>query len=590
MRWRNVLVALCLTAAIAVGHAQQPQLAQTPQQAGATRFREPRFPSYLKAANSVDELMPQARAYVSLTQGVQGYGMGNFKSGDTLLFVPDVTAEPNPLEAIRRALAERGVKVIIKSEAEMVGLTRDDAEAYRKLTQIPSAQFGFLEARNYWLNESPRVWSHPDVAISWLRNRKPDLVAALFPKGQEFSKDSTAESNKLYSANIGNAIRLFLEQHSEVTALYWGKPGAGFSGPRALGAQGVKRHGASNTTFANYYFLASAIPTYPGDVVKLIEKKTTEKLTSDIDIVHVTDAEGTDLTWNLTPEMLARWLKGLPASETSHLAMYPDTATGKFAPATGPDGQREWVPRAPIAGATGVIAGTNGSGGFWPRMEIAITNGSITRVTGGGKYGDVIREFLQYPHINDVTYPYYDKPGFWHLWEMALGSQPKNFRDPADFYGGGHAGVYCLTFERYRAGVVHWGFGNEISEEPGSVGQPVQWLKFGDEQNLPTGHDFHIQNYFITYKVHRKSTGQWVTIVDGGHLTALDDPEVRALAAKYGDPDRILAEDWVPEVPGINAPGRYADYARDPWSFADAQMQKILNGTYEHYYPRVTVR
>jgi hypothetical protein len=371
-----------------------------------------------------------------------------------------------------------------------------------------------------------------------------------------------------------------------VTALYWGKPGAGFSGPRALGAQGVKRHGASNTTFANYYFLSSEIPTYPGDVVKLLEKKTIEKLTPDIDSVRVTDPEGTDITWNVTSEMVDRWLAGLPASETSHLAMYPDTATGKYAPASGPDGKREWIPRSPIATATGVIAGTNGSGGFWPRMEVSIKDGTITEVKGGGKYGDVIREFLQYPHINDLTYPYYDKPGFWHLWEVALGTQPKNFRDPADFYGGGHSGVYCLTFERYRAGVIHWGLGNEIPEEPDSVGQPVKWLKFGEDNNLPVGHDFHIQNYFITYKVHRRSTGEWVTIIDGGHLVALDDPEVRALAAKFGDPDRILAEDWVPEVPGINAPGRYEDYARDPWPFADAQMQKIVNGTYEHYYPR----
>lgn len=89
----------------------------------------------------------------------------------------------------------------------------------------------------------------------------------------------------------------------------------------------------------------------------------------------------------------------------------------------------------------------------------------------------------------------------------------------------------------------------------------------------------------ITYKAHRSTTGEWVTIVDKGHLTALDNPEVRALAAKYGNADRLLSEDWVPEIPGINARGRYEDYARDPWKYADAQMKKILSGTYEHYYP-----
>ena len=29
------------------------------------------------------------------------------------------------------------------------------------------------------------------------------------------------------------------------------------------------------------------------------------------------------------------------------------------------------------------------------------------------------------------------------------------------------------------------------------------------------------------------------------------------------DPDRLLAEDWTPEIPGINAPGNYFDYAAD---------------------------
>jgi len=37
-------------------------------------------------------------------------------------------------------------------------------------------------------------------------------------------------------------------------------------------------------------------------------------------------------------------------------------------------------------------------------------------------------------------------------------------------------------------------------------------------------------------------------IVEKGHLLALDDPEVRAIAAKYGDPDELLREDWIPEV------------------------------------------
>ena len=45
----------------------------------------------------------------------------------------------------------------------------------------------------------------------------------------------------------------------------------------------------------------------------------------------------------------------------------------------------------------------------------------------------------------------------------------------------------------------------------------------------------------------------------------LDDPEVRKIAAKYGNPDELLREDWIPAIPGINVPGDYMkDYAANP--------------------------
>ena len=36
-------------------------------------------------------------------------------------------------------------------------------------------------------------------------------------------------------------------------------------------------------------------------------------------------------------------------------------------------------------------------------------------------------------------------------------------------------------------------------------------------------------------------------IIDRGHLTALDDPGIRAIAAKYGDPDKLLKQPWSPD-------------------------------------------
>ena len=61
---------------------------------------------------------------------------------------------------------------------------------------------------------------------------------------------------------------------------------------------------------------------------------------------------------------------------------------------------------------------------------------------------------------------------------------------------------------------------------------------------------------------------------------------VRALASRYGDPDYVLAEDWIPELPGINAPGDYMrDYAPNPGKYALKVVEKANGGSYEHYFP-----
>jgi hypothetical protein len=55
-----------------------------------------------------------------------------------------------------------------------------------------------------------------------------------------------------------------------------------------------------------------------------------------------------------------------------------------------------------------------------------------------------------------------------------------------------------------------------------------------------------------------------VPVIEGGRLSAYDDPDVRDLAAQHGDPDVLLRDDWVPDIPGVTVPGDYAEYARDP--------------------------
>ncbi len=91
----------------------------------------------------------------------------------------------------------------------------------------------------------------------------------------------------------------------------------------------------------------------------------------------------------------------------------------------------------------------------------------------------------------------------------------------------------------------------------------------------------------VTYRGRVRGTkNSWITIIDKGELAAYKSPEIRALASRYGDPNEVLAEDWVPHLPGINAPGKYEDYAKDPWKTFTEVMKKVNAGTYEYFYPK----
>ena len=89
---------------------------------------------------------------------------------------------------------------------------------------------------------------------------------------------------------------------------------------------------------------------------------------------------------------------------------------------------------------------------------------------------------------------------------------------------------------------------------------------------LPVRH-VHIHNIFSTY-VGTTARGEKITVIDRGRLTAFDDRRVREVASRFGDPDVLLAETWVPGMPGLNAPGHYRDdYGNDPRTRVLAEAQ-----------------
>src|SRR5713226_6101175 len=538
------------------------------------QYAEPRYPSYLKPPSSIDEVLPHVRPLVRNKTGFQGAGLGISQPGDTVTFVLGPDAEDLIVQAVKKAMEERGVHVNLVHEYEMVDISREDALEYRRIRRSYTSEQGYMEAAT-WVEAN---FPQPEPVKAWLKERRPDLYDRLFPKNRELSPRLREVQAKLLWPNLGKGIQAYLQQHPEVRGIFWGKGGGTFL---RRNLHPMENRFLGLFVVDNRWDVMSALGTYPGDVWQLVEDQTMEPLVH-VDKMTVTDPEGTDVWADISEEQARNWARG--AYQRGHLYMFPNQATGRFGYSVVdyPAFQKEWLPREPLAIMEGVIAGTTNHTGFYPRWEVHLKNGYVHEVKGGGTYGDALRELMQLPHINDLAYPFHDEShkGYWFLYELAFGTHPKAFRNPAGLDEG------TVIPERLRAGVIHWGLGITLHHDPGVQTQSQRLLDFTAKYNLPRDHGWHTHTYFTTYRVHLRNADRWVTLIDKGRLTSLDNAEVRALASRYGNPDQLLAEDWRPEIPGINAPGNYAtDYAPDPWRTVKLVIDKVLAGKYEHFFP-----
>lgn len=540
-------------------------------------YPAPRFPSYLRTPDSVDEVMPIARRLVRELKGLQGDGLGIAQPGETVAVVSNTESQDVFIEALRRAYAERGVTMLNAPEYTLVGLSRAEAEEVVKATREFTGKDGAAGELRRWIDDRFR---NPEEPRAWLKEKMPVDYAAIYPEKPRPDARLAANIAKMRRNNVADGIRKYLEAHPEVRGVFWGTGG---TTGRRRSLHPLESRYLGTFVYDNPSTVMSRVADFPGDVWRLIEEKTIEPL-GYAARVEITDPEGTDLKWDLTDEMASRWALGV--YQQGHLYMHPNQATGRFPYSLieYPSFTNTYNPREPMPNTNGIIAGTANHAGFYSRVGVHIDNGYVTKIDGDGLYPRVWNAFLQYPGINTTQYPYHKKPGYWWLYEAALGTNPKFFRDPADLLDGSNSP------ERNRSGVLHFGHGIRIHHSPDSVTHAQEWEDFFKTHNLPDDHWLHVHNYFATYRVKVRESDVWLNLIERGHLTALDHAEVRALASRYGDPAQILAEEWIPEMPGVNTPGNYGtDYAKNPWPVVERVLYKeVPAGTYRYAYPKPT--
>ena len=162
--------------------------------------------------------------------------------------------------------------------------------------------------------------------------------------------------------------------------------------------------------------------------------------------------------------------------------------------------------------------------------------------------GELERDLLN--KYKDIQLPFLPTPGWYHLFQTFLGT---NVND-----GGGE---------------IIWGFGAELY-----IPEIEENAK---RHGVPLAHDTHLNQSFSTWEA-KVAGGKKIRLLEKGYLLVAENPEVRMIASKYGDPDVLLRSLNRRAIPGINAPGSYEEYAKDPWKYVQKEREQLKNGTYPY--------
>lgn len=465
------------------------------------RNTAPRYPAYiLREIEGDDEIRAAATAAVNRAGG-RG-ALGPITKGARILVVTTEDQDEQIFEAIATAMREAGAASVTAMKWSELGMPTGDYSA----------------------------------ADGW-RELSDEHVQITIEKGERVETD---------------ALLRLLEERPEFTDIYAGDSSEGHF-KMALG----------ETFRANWMYrkqedLFARYTNFPAQIQRLLESKLVAMF-GRAAAVRITDPEGTDLSWEVTPEEADLWMRGAWIPWHIIGTTIEGLRFAQVRPAFGGNRVGSLEKFAPIAARhyptiNGVIAGTANHTGFFPRISVTVRGGKVDSIEGGGEYGGRLAEIVD--RYRDVQYPGYPSPGYHFLNDATIGANPKTFRAMETLW---HTATpwFGLGNERYRAGVIHFGFGAE-HDDP-------EFIRFGIENRVPIKHMAHVHAYFPTYEIQDRESGEWFKVIDRGHLTVLDDPAVRRVASLIADPDELLAYDWVPTIPGINHDGDYeTDFARDP--------------------------
>ena len=524
-RWMGVVV--CFVVSLVSLSCRQPAV-QT-----ELNYPQPRYPRYLTNP-SAEQLLKAARYAVRQTAG--GAPMGRMQSGQTAYVFVHAGLDMKVWEAIKQAWAERGVEARLMLPWEVMGISKEEFD--RRMTDTPKGNEGWKEL-GFFRGEYLKYF--------------PEEVR------KEFGTDVFSDAD--YRRQD---IPRYLDAHPEIQFYFAGEGGgAGWILPydKEISA----KHG--DKFVGNYIFyrvgdLTSKAAEYPTDVWNLVEEKILRPRTF-VSEVTFQDPEGTNLHWLLTPEESLWWTRrgnvgGGGDEASNHISIYPSPL------------------HSTLQEGAVMVAHANHTGVF-PTMKAYLDRyGQIERIEGGGKLGEMFKILLNHPLFKEAKFPKAPEPGYWFMRQDGYATNPKFVRYLPSLIEGGY--YLPNVNERNRAGVQHLAFsygGDDPEDEA-----------YAEERGIPVGgaHTAHMHVYFPTVKWKLRDTGEWITIGEKGYVKAFDDPEVRALASRYGDPELIFRYEWIPSIPGINVAGDYAkDFAPDPWGWMMAEWKKVQDGTYQYF-------